>query len=124
MSQSISINIDKDQHSYDLIKTVFDEKNEKIGVRQIKMLLNDRYKIVMNKKKISRIKNKFQLITKIRRKNVYRKFAKKIHEHQACPNFLNREFTRLKADDVYSTDITQFNYGEGKKAYLAVFKDL
>ena len=73
------------------------------------MLINDRYKIEKNKKKIDRIKNKFQLVTKIRRKNVYKKFAKKTHEHQACPNFLNREFTRSKPDDVYSTDITQFN---------------
>ena len=116
--------MDKDQNSYELIKEVFDEKKAKVGIRQIKMLISDRFEIVMNKKKIARIKNKFKLVTKIRRKNFYRKFAKKIHEHQACPNFLNREFTRTKADDVYSTDITQFNYGAGKKAYLAVFKDL
>lgn len=123
-SQSKLSNPDKDQISYELIKVVFNEKKEKIGIRQIKMLLNDRYKTVMNKKKIARIKNKFQLVTKIRRKNIYKKFAKKTHEHKECPNFLNREFNRSKADDVYSTDITQFNYGEGKKAYLAVFKDL
>jgi transposase InsO family protein len=123
-SQSSSHNGDKDQNSFKLIKKVFEDKREKIGIRQIKMLLSDRYKVVMNKKKIARIKNKFHLTTKIRRKNGYKKFAKKIHEHKACPNFLNREFTRSKADDVYSTDITQFNYGEGKKAYLAVFKDL
>lgn len=123
-SQTNSFYADKDQQSYELIKEVFDEKKEKVGIRQIKMLINDRYQIVMNKKKIARIKNKFQLVTKIRRKNVYRKFAKKTHEHQIFPNLLNREFSRLKADDVYSTDITQFNYGEGRKAYLAVFKDL
>ena len=123
-SKSSSLDSDKDQNSYELIKVVFEDKNEKIGIRQIKMLLQCRYKVVMNKKKIARIKNKFKLITKIRRKNVYRKFAKKIHEHKECPNFLNRKFARLKADEVYSTDITQFNYGEGKKAYLAVFKDL
>lgn len=123
-SQSKLSDTDKDQSSYELIKVVFKEKKEKVGIRQIKMLLNDRYNIVMNKKKIARIKNKFKLITKIRRKNIYKKFAKKNHEHQECPNYLNREFNRSKADDVYSTDITQFNYGEGKKAYLAVFKDL
>jgi putative transposase len=123
-SQSRSLKDDKDQNSYELIKKVFEDKREKIGIRQIKMILSDRYKIMMNKKKIARIKNKFYLITKIRRKNIYKKFAKKIHEHKSCPNYLNREFARSKADDVYSTDITQFNYGAGKKAYLAVFKDL
>ncbi len=123
-SQSSSLYGNKDLISYELIKEVFDDKKEKIGIRQIKMLLNDRYKIVMNKKKIARIKKKFHLVTKIRKKNGYKKFAKNIHEHRECPNFLNREFTRSKPDDVYSTDITQFNYGKGKKAYLAVFKDL
>jgi putative transposase len=123
-SQSCLLHGDKDQKSYELIKDVFNKKKEKIGIRQIKMLLKDHYNVVMNKKKIARIKNKFYLITKIRRKNVYKNFAKKSHEHKACPNILNRKFTRSRADDVYSTDITQFNYGEGKKAYLAVFKDL
>lgn len=115
---------DRDQESYEIIKKVFEDKNEKVGIRQIKMLVNDRYAVVMNKKKIARIKLKYQLLTKIRRKNAYRKFAKLKQEHETCPNFLSREFKRTKSDDVYSTDITQFNYGRGKKAYLAVFKDL
>lgn len=123
-SQERNFSPDKDQASYELIKNIFEERKEKVGIRQIKMLLNDRYKIVMNKKKIGRIKNKYQLKTKIRKRNIYKKFSKNIVEHSSCPNFLNREFKRLKADEVYSTDITQFNYGAGKKAYLAVFKDL
>lgn len=115
---------DKDLVSYKLIRDIFENKKKKVGIRQIKMLLSDRHDVVMNKKKIARIKNKYQLITKIRRRNGYKKFAKNIAEHASCPNFLNREFKRSKPDDVYSTDITQFNYGLGKKAYLAVFKDL
>ena len=115
---------DKDQESYQMIKEVFESKNEKVGIRQIKMLVNDRYSVVMNKKKIARIKIKYQLLTKIRRKNIYRKFAKLKQEHETCPNILSRQFKRRTSDDVYSTDITQFNYGRGKKAYLAVFKDL
>lgn len=88
------------------------------------MHLLDKYQVIMNLKKIARIKTKYGLITKIRRKNTFRKFAKLKHEHKSCPNFLNRDFKRSKADEVYSTDITQLNYGKGKKAYLAVFKDL
>lgn len=122
--QTNRLSIDKDQEAYELIKEVFEARREKVGIRQIKMLLSNRYNVIMNKKKIARIKNKFQLITKIRKRKGYKQFAKKLHEHQSCPNFLNREFKRKKADDVYSTDITQFNYGDGKKAYLAVFKDL
>lgn len=78
----------------------------------------------MNKKKIARIKNKYGLVTKIRRKNKYKKFAMVAQEHKTHPNLLNREFKALAPDEVYSTDITYLNYGRGNKAYLAVFKDL
>ena len=36
---------------------------------------------------------------------------------------LNRKFSQTEPDKVYSTDITQINYG-GKKAYVAAVKDL
>lgn len=110
--------------SLELIKPIFIAGKEKLGIRQIKMRLEKKEKITINIKKIARIKNKFGLITKIRRKNNYRKLNLIATEHKTYPNLLNRKFKRLKADEVYSTDITQFNYGPGKKAYLAVFKDL
>lgn len=115
---------ERDLESFKLINDVFLNGKEKIGIRQIKMRLESTHKIKMNLKKIARIKRKFGLETKIRRKNVYRKFSKLKQEHATLPNLLNREFKRIKADDVYSTDVTQLNYGTGKKAYLAVFKDL
>ena len=59
----------------------------------------------------------------IRKKNKYRYFAKKKHEHESCPNILERNFKNLKANQVYSTDITTMKY-KGKKAYLAAVKDL
>lgn len=77
----------------------------------------------MNHKKISRLKKKYGLITKIRRKNKYRQFAKKKLEHATCANLLDRNFQGLEADQVYSTDITTINH-HGKKAYVAVVKDL
>ena len=116
--------LDRDDESFELINDVFMRGKEKIGIRQIKMRLETQSNTIMNLKRITRIKNKFGLVTRIRRKSTYRKFSKLKQEHEACPNFLNREFKRIKADDVYSTDITQLNYGKGKKAYLAVFKDL
>jgi transposase InsO family protein len=56
-------------------------------------------------------------------KNKYRQFAKKKIEHETCPNILERNFKGMKADQVYSTDITTLKYA-GKKAYLAAVKDL
>lgn len=107
-----------------MISAIFFERKEKVGIRQIKMLIENKCKVVMNKKKIARIKKKYGLITQIRKQNKFVKFAKLAHEHRSCPNLLNRAFTKDIADEVYSTDITQLNYGKGCKAYLAVFKDL
>ncbi len=115
----------RDEESFQIIKQVFDKHRERVGIRQIKMILKNDQDITMSKGKIERIKKKYNLKTKIR---VNRWFAKKIakaeHEHKTCSNVLNRAFTRKKADEVYSTDITQISYGRKKKAYLAVFKDL
>lgn len=79
--------------------------------------------LVMNHKKIARIKRKYELTTTIRKKCVYRKFAKLKHEHESFPNILNRNFNAQKPKQVFSTDITQVNFGN-KKAYIAAVKDL
>ena len=79
--------------------------------------------LVFNEKKIARIKRKYKLETIIRRKSKHRIFAKKKQEHEIFPNILSRSFKQDTPDKVYSTDITQINYGT-KKAYVAAVKDL
>jgi putative transposase len=79
--------------------------------------------LIFNKKKIARIKRKYGLETKIRIRSKYRFLAQKKHEHEVSPNILKRKFAQEKAHMVYSTDITQINYGT-KKAYVAAVKDL
>lgn len=88
------------------------------------MVIERKEGLVFNLKKIARIKRKYGLETKIRRKNKYREFKKKQQEHETCPNHLNREFVQITPDKVYSMDITQINYNGSKKAYLAAVKDL
>lgn len=107
-----------------MINAFFLERREKIGIRQIKMLIEKNCGLVINKKKIARIKRKYGLVTKIRRKNKFKEFSKISHEHKSHPNLLNRAFESHTKDEVYSTDITYLNYGKGNKAYLAIFKDL
>jgi putative transposase len=89
------------------------------------MLLARRFNRQMNRKKIARIKKKFSLITKIRRKNKYLAFRTRREQHRACANILARKFRVDLPDRVYSTDITELRFGnQSQKAYLAVFKDL
>jgi len=87
------------------------------------MVIEQSEGLILNRKKIARIKKKYNLQTIIRRRNKYKAFAKKKHEHEVFPNILARNFRQKRPDAVYSTDITQINYGH-KKAYVAAVKDL
>jgi putative transposase len=113
----------QEERDFRLIKQIFEERREKVGSRQVKMLLERRFGVVMNRKKIQRIMNERGLFTRIRRRS-YRAFYKKLQEHRTAKNLLARNFDQARPDAVYSTDITELPYGSGKKAYLAAFKDL
>ena len=113
----------RDQESYKIIKKHYDLSKGKEGIRQLSMTIERKERMRFNKKRIARIKLKFNLPTLIRRKNVYRVFAKKKIEHEIFPNLLERNFKNLDADQVYCTDITELKYGD-RKAYLAAVKDL
>jgi transposase InsO family protein len=113
---------EKDWDDYLLIKEIFDNGKGKLGWRSIQMKLLDGG-IIMNHKKIQRIKRKYGLITKIRRKNPYRAIMKKTTEHRTCENILNRNFNQGVVHKVFSTDITYLPYN-GRIAYLSAIKDL
>lgn len=106
-----------------LVQEIFLSKKEKAGALQIKMILENDYSAVMNHKKIRRLMAKYNLETKIRKANPYRKMAKATQEHRTCPNLLNREFNQEEPGKVLLTDITYLYYGKGQKAYLSCVKD-
>lgn len=87
------------------------------------MKLKDDYGIVMNHKKIERIKNQYGLITKIRRKNPYKMNLKKTKEHRYFSNILNREFRQSEPMKIFCTDITYLPFGK-QMAYLSAIKDI
>lgn len=116
--------INNDKQSYEQIKTICQRKHNKCGIRTIKMILENQYGIVMNLKKIARIKKEYGLITKIRKKNPYNIAFKKGLEHRTAPNLLQQNFKVVKPDKVYSTDISYLIYKGGHRAYLSATKDL
>ncbi len=113
----------RDLEDLKVLKKYHEKSKHKDGIRQLEMIIPREEGLIMNHKKIARLKSKYKLITKIRAQNKYRYFAKKKHEHESCPNLLERNFKDLKADQVYSTDITTLKFN-GKKAYFAAVKDL
>lgn len=114
----------RDAESIDLIKSAHARFHHKAGIRTIKMYLEIKHGITMNTKKIQRIKKTYCIITEVRRKNKYNTFNLAVHEDETAPNLLNRQFSRNRPHEVYSTDITYLSYGTGNRAYLSAVKDL
>jgi putative transposase len=113
----------RDEDDYILIKNVHDLKNGKSGGRDIKMILENDYGIVMNLKKIYRLKNKFNLYTKVRQSKPYKKMAKATQEHRTCQNLLNRNFVQEAPGKVLLTDITYLYLENRMPVYLSCVKD-
>lgn len=109
---------DKDYDDYLKIKNVFEKGKRKFGWRSIKMRLPE-----MNHKKIQRIMRKYDLITKVRKKNPYKQIMKKRMEHRIFPNLLQREFKQTTPYNVFCTDITYLPF-QDRFAYLSVVKDI
>jgi putative transposase len=112
-----------DEKDYAMIQDHFSALKKKAGALTIKMHLEHKNNVVMNHKKIRRIMSKFNLVTKVRRPNPYRKVAKATQEHVTCPNLLERQFDQGEPEKVLLTDITYMKYGSGKWAYLSCVKD-
>ena len=113
----------KDYDDYLLIREVFEKSRGRFGWRPIEMHLLQDKGVIMNHKKICRIKNEYHLITKIRRKNPYRAIMKKTKEHRTFENILNRNFSQQNPQKVFCTDITYLPYN-GRMAYLSAVKDI
>ena len=105
-----------------LIKEIFDKGKSRYGWRTIQMRLAAKG-IVMNHKKILRIKRKYDLITKIRRRNPYKAIMKKTREHRTFGNVLDRKFQECQPREAFCTDITYLPFSRGM-AYLSAVKDI
>ena len=92
----------------------------KKGSRSIKMLLEDKFGICYNRKRIMRIMRKYNIVCPIRRKKYKYKVTM---EHKVCKNYLQREFKQNVPGKVMLTDISYLQYGNAKTAYLSTILD-
>jgi transposase InsO family protein len=118
-----SNHLQKDYDDYLAVKEIFEKGRGKWGWRQVQMNLKTIKNIIMNHKKIKRIKVKYGLVTKIRQKNPYKAMMKKTQKHRTFPNILNRQFTQLIPFKVFCTDIT-YVFFNNRVAYFSVVKDI
>ena len=102
------------------IREVFRVSKERYGSPRITEELK-REGISCNKKRIARLMSKYGIAAKIFRK--YRNTTNSNHEREKSQNILGREFTRQRANEVWTGDITYINTEEGW-LYLAAVIDI
>lgn len=115
--------LNKDTEISNLISKIFFQYNGKIGIRRIKMELERKYNLIVNKKKIQRIKNENNLKTQIRKKR--KNYSGYVRSQRWCiaDNILDRKFRQKESNRAYSTDVTYLTT-KTKRYYLSVIKDL
>lgn len=79
------------------------------------------HNMIVNYKRIYRLMCSVGLKSVCRRKR--KKYIKSTPEITA-ENILNREFKASNINEKWLTDVTEFKYGDGKKAYLSAILDL
>lgn len=112
----------QDRIDFELILAAYQYRGYAKGSRSIHMCLLQTG-IIMNRKKIQRLMDKYNLVCPIRKPNPYKRMAKSKKEHVTKPNLLNRQFKAHGPKTVLLTDITYLYYGRGQKAFLSTIKD-
>lgn len=111
----------RDHSDFLLIKEAYDFRGYSKGSRSIAMRLK-RMGITMNRKKIQRLMQKYNLKCPIRKANPYRRMAKALRTNSVAPNHVNREFRGHGPRKILLTDITYLKLNHGF-VYLSVIKD-
>lgn len=104
----------------DNILKAFNYRGYKKGSRTIKMLLEDKYNICYNRKRILRIMRKYGIVCPIRRKKYKHKVTK---THRIVPNHLQRKFKQGIPGKILLTDISYLKYAGTQTAYLSTILD-
>lgn len=103
------------------IAKIYEEVDGIYGYRRMMMNLNQRLGQNFNHKRIYRLMSLSGLKSVIRRKK--KRYIKSNPQHVA-ENLLKRKFMAEKPNQKWLTDVTEFKYGNSKKAYLSAILDL
>ena len=111
-----------DEELNNLIKSVFIAGREAYGQRRIKEALENKYGLIISKRRIGNIMKSLNLIPKMRKKFKVNTTDSN-HNLPVAPNILDRNFYSSTADTAYVGDITYIHTAEGW-LYLATVIDL
>ncbi|WP_040951678.1 IS3 family transposase [Gorillibacterium massiliense] len=114
----------RDAEAGELIKRAFRRRGFKKGSRSIKMVLENEFKVIYNRKRIRRHMRRLNLVCPHRKPNPYRRMAKATQEHRVVPNKLQRDFKKGIPGLVLLTDITYLPFGRrSEMGYLSTILD-
>lgn len=111
-----------DEKLASLISEIYQRQHGIPGYRQMRLILERRYGIQCNLKRVYRLMQVLGLRSKCRKKRCRRR--KKTLADYIEGNVLNREFTACRQNEKWLTDITELKYKGGHKAYLCAILDL
>ena len=101
---------------------MYEDNNGIFGSRRMTMNINRAYDTHFNHKRVRRIMKAMGVSSVIRKR---RKCCTiRSAKEQAAENILNRNFHADTYNQKWLTDVTEFKYGEGQKAYLSAIIDL
>ncbi len=103
------------------IREAYDERDGILGYRQMTIKLRREHNLKVNHKRIYRLMKIIGLKSVCRRKKY--NYIKSMPEVTAT-NVLNRNFKAEHACEKWLTDVTEFKFGNGQKAYLSAILDL
>lgn len=110
---------DRDEHLANMISKCQQSTYSTYGYRRVVLWL-ERQEIRANHKSVLRIMNKYGLLAQIRRKRKYRQMSDQMHRY---PNILNRDFTAIRPNQKWVTDISYIQTQQGT-LYLSMIRDL
>lgn len=91
------------------------------GYRQLTLHMSSKTKMKINHKRVLRLMRIEGIQSVIRRK---KKRYERATPQQVAENVLNRKFQAEAPNEKWVTDVTEFKYGPGQKAYLSAILDL
>lgn len=104
-----------------LIKEAYAQRNGILGYRQITIKLRREHNLKVNYKRVYRLM-KIAGLKSVCRKKKYNYIRS--NPEVTAENLLNRDFKAQHTCEKWLTDVTEFKYGNGQKAYLSAILDL
>lgn len=112
---------DKDEWLRAQIAMCQQKSRKTYGYRRVKLWLAREKGLVVNKKAVLRVMQKYGLLSEIRRTRGY--FRSNPYRYVSCGNLLQQDFHAQRPNEKWVTDISYIHTKQGR-LYLSVIKDL